>query len=91
MLISDIQSELERERGMRVYVFPRLKQQGKLTDQEAHERLDRLSAAIDLCRLLKQHGLQHVADLPLRLTPPSAVNTKEGYRSFPPIIKGGAQ
>lgn len=91
MLISDIQSELERERGMRVYVFPRLKQQGKLTDQEAHERLDRLSAAIDLCRLLKQHGLQHVADLPLRLTPPSPLILRKDIGLFPPIIKGGAQ
>lgn len=91
MLIVDIQSELERERGMRIYVFPRLKQQGKLTDDEAHERLERLSEAITLCKVLRANGVHHIGQLPLRLTPQADLNTKKVIGNSLPIIKGGAQ
>lgn len=88
MLIVQIMSELERERAMRVYVFPRLKQQGKITETEANTRLDRMDAAIELCRTLLDAGVQTTEQLWIRLTPPADIKTrKDKYSSFP-IIKG---
>lgn len=56
MLIAHVLSELERERAMRVYVFPRLKKDGKLTEAEAALRLERLSGAMEICQTLMDLG-----------------------------------
>jgi hypothetical protein len=91
MLLSSVQAELERERSMRVYVFPRLKRDGKLTDAEAAQRLERLSGAMEVLQLLQDAGIVSTRQLADHLDTGRAVNTKEGNSSFLPIIKGGAQ
>lgn len=91
MLIRYALDELERERAMRVYVFPRLKSSGKLTEAEAAIRLERLSFAMQVLQTLLDHGIEHTEQLPLRLTPPPALNTTLNKVVPLPIIKGGAQ
>jgi len=91
MWLSDVQGELERERAMRVYVFPKLQRDGKLTDSEAQLRLARLDAGIAILRTLREAGIHQTDQLPMRLTPPIALNTeKVSYKSLP-IIKGCGQ
>ena len=91
MWLSDVQGELERERAMRVYVFPKLQRDGKLTDAEAQLRLHRLDTAIAVLKTLRDAGIHQTDQLPLRLTPSVALNTKESYKNPSPIIKGGGQ
>lgn len=75
MLISHVLAELERERAMRErewldegHVFPRLQKDGKLTYLEREARLARLTAGVELCSLLLEHGVATLEELPLRLT-----------------------
>ena len=74
VLIRLIASELSREREMRVFVFPRLKAQGKLTDGEAARRLELLDFAIELLDCLQEHGVTDSNQLPIRLTPGVGLN-----------------
>lgn len=89
MLISHIATELERERAMRDFVFPRLRAQGKLHESEHIQRLDRLDAALKVFDTLMEHGVATVEELPLRLTPGPALNTSTQSTSTLRIIKGG--
>ena len=91
MYISYIAAELEREKAMRVFVFPRLKAQGKITDVEAQTRLSRLDAAIGLCDTLMDHGIRQTDELPLRLITAPEIKTGEESAPKPINIKGGAQ
>lgn len=88
MLISKIVGELERERAMRVYVFPRLEKQGRLTPGEAKERMETLTEGINLLNELRDAGVHHTADLLLRLCAPGEVNTLKDKGSTYHHIKG---
>lgn len=89
MFIVDIVSELDRERAMRVYVYPRLVGEGKITAAEYHLRLSRLDAAIDLCNLLRDHGIHQTDQVPLRLTPAPGPLIRSSSTSKAIHIKGG--
>lgn len=76
MLIRNIIIELERESGMRKFVFPRLKHQGKLTEIEGRERIERLDAALKLLYILDEAGVWDSNHLLMRLTPRPKLNTE---------------
>lgn len=73
---------------MRVYVFPRLKKDGRLTELEAQERMELLTEAITLLNTLRDAGISNTAQLMLRLVPAPELSNKVGYTSNLPIIKG---
>jgi len=53
-------AELKRERSMRVNVYPRLIEQGKLKPEQAHRQQAALDAAIEtLIRLAEREGGEH--------------------------------
>jgi hypothetical protein len=82
-------SELEREKNMRIYVFPRLQRDGKLTSAEAQLRLARLTAAIELVNVLRDAGVHQTDQLPIRLIPEPRLKAGAYSNCNPPIIKGG--
>lgn len=88
MWLTEVVGELERERAMRVYVFPKLKKDGKLTDTEAQLRMERLSAAIELINELRAAGVLQTDQLALRLLPTPPLNTSGRQGPLNTIIKG---
>ena len=53
-------AELKRERAMRINVYPRLIDQGKLMPQQAHRQQAALDAAIEtLIRVAEREGGEH--------------------------------
>jgi hypothetical protein len=89
MWLTEILSELEREKNMRIYVFPRLQRDGKLTSAEAQLRLARLTAAIELVNVLRDAGVHQTDQLPIRLIPEPRLKAGAYSNCNPPIIKGG--
>ena len=91
MWLSLIIGELERERAMRVYVFPRLIKDGKLTRLEACERAARFDAAVDLLKSLVEAGVAATGDLPLRMVHGDMDLIKRYNKTKDINIKGGEQ
>jgi hypothetical protein len=73
-------NEVSRELNLRRIVFPKLITQGRLSKEEASERMDRLNEIAALLRHLQQLGITQSTDL-----------IRVHQYSTPIHIKGGAQ
>lgn len=88
MMISALIAELSRERNIRVYVFPRLVKQGRVTEAEASLRLAQIDETIGLLRSLCEAGLPTTHAVQARLGQRPALNKESEYSTTSHNIKG---
>ena len=88
MLIRDLLNELNRELALRAQVFPKLIAQGRLTQGEASERVDRMKAARDVLIRLLRRGIEQTDQLGQDVELCTTLNTQSQSTQIPINIKG---